>query len=275
MTRQAPPGRRSVAARTSGSAVLVLLLLALGCATSPLGRSQLVLFSDAEMAQTARLAFQSIRENTPGVGDARKTRFVSCIVDRLSEANGLTGTTWDVAVFASDETNAFALPGGQIGVYEGMLALVDGQDQLAAVLAHEMAHVSARHGNERVSTAFAASTALDVAAVAAGGDPDEQTELFALLGLGAQYGVLLPFNRIQETEADLVGLRYAANAGFDPRASVGLWEAMAAANPARMPSFLSSHPNPAERIRNLSDAMGDADARYDAARADGRRPACS
>ncbi len=261
--------------RLTRAALLVGLSAVLAaCATSPLGRSQLVLFSDAEMAETARLAFQSIREETPTVTDSRKARYVRCVVDEISAANGLTSISWDVAVFSSEEANAFALPGGQIGVYDGMLALADGQDQLAAVIAHEIAHVSSRHGNERVSTAFAASTALDLAAVAAGGDRNEQEELFALLGLGAQVGILLPFNRVQETEADLVGLRYAANAGFDPRASVGLCEAMAAENPSRMPSFLSSHPNPRQRIENLTAVMTEADEIYAAARRAGRRPGC-
>ena len=126
---------------------------------------------------------------------------------------GENPAAWEITVFADDQANAFALPGGKIGVYTGLLDVAENQHQLAAVVAHEVAHVTSRHSNERVSTNFVTQTGLQLAQVAAGGNSPERQQLFGLLGMGAQVGVVLPFGRAQESEADLVGLDYMANAG--------------------------------------------------------------
>jgi len=118
------------------------------------------------------------------------------------------------------------LPGGKIGVYTGLLQLANSQHQLAAVIGHEVAHVLASHGNERVSVAFAADSGLKIAQLLAGEPTQQKAQLLGLLGLGAQVGILLPYGRTQESEADILGLDYMAKAGFDPRQSVVLWENM-------------------------------------------------
>ena len=199
-------GRR--AAVISAMTSLILAALVAACSTSPLGRSQLQLFPDEQLAQMGAAAFQNIDKQTPRVENSQVTAYVTCVANSILEViPGVEQTQWEVAVFESDEQNAFALPGGKIGVYSGMTELAETQDQLAAVIGHEVAHVIAEHGNERVSTSFATDTGLQLASILAGGTGtgDSQT-LMGLLGLGALVGVLLPFSRTQEEESDLLGL---------------------------------------------------------------------
>jgi predicted Zn-dependent protease len=181
---------------------------------------------------------------------------------------------WEVTVFADDQINAFALPGGKIGVYQGLLSVAENQDQLATVVAHEIAHVLSRHSNERISTQYATSTGLELASILAGQATPAKQTLFGLLGVGAQVGVLLPFGRKQESEADLVGLELMARAGFDPRQSVDLWQNMNAASGSGPPEFLSTHPSGETRIRTLTQHMPTVLPLMERARASGNTPDC-
>jgi predicted Zn-dependent protease len=259
-------------------AVLLTALTALAaCATSPLGRSQLQLFPDEELAKMGAAAFANIDEETPRVNDPEMTAYVTCVADNILAAiPDVSPREWDVAVFKSDERNAFALPGGKIGVYSGMTTLAESPDQLAAVIGHEVAHVIARHGNERISTSFAADTGLQVVSVAAGGTSSGQSQtLMSLLGLGTQVGLLLPFSRTQEEEADLIGLDYMADAGFDPSASIDLWQNMQAAEKGNAPpEILSTHPATGTRIDEIRKRLPETMKRYEQARARGKRPDC-
>lgn len=264
------------AARLSLASVLAVALCA-ACATSPLGRSQLRLFPGEQLEQMGAAAFENIDQQTPRVDDPALTKYVTCIADNiLAAVPGVDRQDWEVAVFESDDENAFALPGGKIGVYSGMMGVAETQDQLAAVIGHEVAHVIAEHGNERVSTSFAADTGLQLASVLASGSSsgDSQT-LMSLLGLGTQVGVLLPFSRAQEEEADLIGLDYMAAAGFEPEASVALWQNMqAAAEGDAPPELLSTHPATGSRIEALQERLPSAMSVYEKAVAQGRRPDC-
>lgn len=259
--------------------VLALAALGLalaGCATSPLGRTQLNLFSDAQMEQLGATAYQQIRSSEQVSRDARAQRYVRCVAGAITRvAGGPAGQTgWEVTVFEDESPNAFALPGGKIGVNTGMLAVARNQDQLAAVVAHEVAHVLSRHGAERMSQQFAAQAGLDLARVLAGTPSPTTDAVLAALGVGAKYGVLLPYSRTQESEADLYGLNLMARAGFDPSASVALWENMARAGGRGTPEFLSTHPSHGTRIRDLQARIPTVAPRYEEARAAGRRPAC-
>ena len=147
-------------------------------------------------------------------------------------------------------------------------------DQLAAVLGHEVAHVAAHHSNERLSRSSLAELGLGAAQVLVGADTPARQQLLALLGLGTEVGVLLPFDRAQESEADLIGLQMMANAGFDPRESVELWREMEEASDGAPPEFLSTHPSNATRIQQLERAMPQALGLYQRARASGRSPDC-
>ena len=254
---------------------LAMLVALVGCATSPLGRSQLILFPESEMQQMGVTAFQEMQREIPRETAPELTGYVRCVVDHIVRAMpGENPAAWEITVFADDQANAFALPGGKIGVYTGLLDVAENQHQLAAVVAHEVAHVTSRHSNERVSTNFVTQTGLQLAQVAAGGNSPARQQLFGLLGMGAQVGVVLPFGRAQESEADLVGLDYMANAGFDPRQSVSLWENMAKAGGARPPEFLSTHPSGDRRMRDLNARMRQAMDLSLQARSAGRNPDC-
>ena len=256
--------------------IVVVAFLLGSCATSPLGRRQLKLVSEAQMTRMGLAAFDKMKTEIPQSTDTRTNQYVRCvavaIVDELPA--GQSNTEWEVIVFEEPSANAFALPGGGIGVHTGLLEVATTQDQLAAVIGHEVAHVLAGHSNERVSHAYATQTGLQLAQVVAGGASPAQRQLIGLLGMGAQYGIILPYSRDHETEADLLGLDMMARAGFDPKESVTLWINMSKSGGQRPPEFLSTHPAPDTRIRALNDRTALATKLYDGARAAGKRPAC-
>ncbi|MES1945061.1 peptidase M48 Ste24p [Salinisphaera sp. PC39] len=254
------------------SIVLLLAAAVTACATSPLGRPQLKLFPEAELAQMGAASYAEIKKETKTSSDASVNRYVRCIANAITAQ---TGGNWEVTVFADDQANAFALPGGKIGVYTGLLDVAENQDQLAAVMAHEVAHVLADHGNERVSTSFAAQSGLElVSAVSGAGQSATGQKVMSLLGLGTQVGVLLPFSRAQESEADILGLQLMARSGFRPEASVALWRNMAERSEGQPPEFLSTHPSHGSRIGALQENMPKARQLYEQARGAGRTPSC-
>jgi len=261
------PGRTLVA--------LGLALVAVACATSPLGRQRLLLFPDAEIAQLGVASFDKMKREMPVARDPVLESRVRCVAGAIvARLEGGDLRSWEVVVFQDDSPNAFALPGGKIGVNSGLFSVARNQDQLATVLGHEVAHVVAQHANERVSTAFAAESGLQLVQAISGAPGAEQSQLLALLGLGAQVGILLPYGREQEREADLIGLDLMADAGFDPRESIALWQNMAEAGGGQPPEFLSTHPSHGTRIQGLTQRMPEALARAEAAQRRGARPAC-
>ncbi len=268
-------GRRPSRARLrallpAALATVLLVVLAVACATSPLGRRQLRLLSNDEVASMGATAFQEIKQETPQARDSRTTAYVRCVADAITRQVNMPGAPqqWEVVVFAEDEPNAFALPGGKIGVYTGIVEVAKNQDQLATVIGHEVAHVIAQHANERVSQQVVTGTLLQVA-----GQTLDPT-LAAALGVGAQVGVLLPFSRTQESEADLLGLDLMASAGFDPRESVAFWQNMERAAKGGAPEFLSTHPSGSTRMSDLEKRIPHAMQLYEQAVAAGRRPRC-
>lgn len=259
-------------------AVLVIMSgLLLACTSSPLGRKQLLLVPNDQMNGMGLAAFEEMKGTLPVETDPGVNAYVRCVAEAvLAVTEDATGVVdWEVVVFRDDTPNAFALPGGRIGVHTGLLDVARTPDQLAAVIGHEIAHVLARHGNERVSTGMVAQLGLGVLDQVLGDPEDENHDtLMALLGLGAQVGVMLPFGRSHESEADLMGLDLMAKAGFDPGASVALWENMAAAGGPSPPEFMSTHPSHGRRIEGLEGRMAKARGFYGDARASGREPDC-
>lgn len=257
--------------------VALVLVLALGCATSPLGRRQVKIHSSQEMEQLGVLSFQQIKTDMRHSGDWATRGYVQCVAHAiLSAMPGENPAAWEVVVFEDESANAFALPGKKIGVNTGLLSVAANQDQLAAVIGHEVGHVIADHSNERVSQAKLAQVGMALAQVAGQGmgmSPEKQ-QLLGLLGVGVQVGVLLPYSRIHEAEADLIGLDLMANAGFDPAQSVSLWENMSQGGGAP-PELLSTHPSHSTRIAGLSKRIPAAQALRNAARAGGAVPRCS
>jgi len=257
--------------------VLSVFILS-SCSTSPTGRSQLVLKSDAELAREGSRQFKDLRDTAPLVQDRATIDFVACVANAIVET--LDGDDakmyWELAILDQPQVNAFVLPGGKIAVFNGLLGVVENQDQLGAVLGHEVAHVTAKHSNERASRAMVTGVGVDIAAILVGGGYARQTQGAAqALGTGVALGVLNPFSRMQESEADLVGLDYMAMAGFDPRESVQLWQNMNASATTNVPEFMSTHPSGETRIEDLVDALPHALVLYNQAKEEGKNPQCS
>ncbi|MDH3870652.1 MAG: M48 family metallopeptidase [Gammaproteobacteria bacterium] len=251
--------------------VSVALALLAGCATSPTGRSQLILMPDSQMDQMGLQAFTAIKKETPVERSTTTNSYVQCVARAITRE---VGGSWEVVAFKDEDANAFALPGRKIGVNTGLLEVAENQHQLAAVIGHEVMHVLSNHSNERVSQKFAVEQGLGLISAAASPQTGTGKTLMGLLGVGAQFGVLLPYNRIQESEADLLGLDLMAKAGFDPRQSVKLWINMGRSGGGQPPQFLSTHPSHASRITDLQKHMPVALRLQDKARQMGKRPAC-
>jgi predicted Zn-dependent protease len=260
--------------------VSMLAALTAACATSPTGRKQLNLVSDQQAAQAGNQSFQQIRKQTPVDQNPAANVYAGCIVHALSVATGAPrgGGNWVVTVFKDDKTvNAFALPGGHVSVYTGIFKVAKTPGELAAVLGHEMGHVQAGHGAERISDQEAASVGVDLAALLAGIDQSSAKgqAAMAALGAGATVGVLLPYSRAQESEADKLGTQYMAEAGWDPHEALELWRNMMGSNQGAPPAFLSDHPADAKRLQDLQAQLPDDMQRYQKAQKQGRHPDCT
>lgn len=251
------------------SALLITALLA-ACSTSPTGRKQLLVYPEDQLDAMGVQAFEEMRSQLTVETDPAINDYVRCVADAITDELPDKSTAWEVVVFKDDNPNAFALPGGKMGVYTGMLNVAENQDQLASVLGHEVGHVLAQHGNERASQ----QQLTNVALAAAAGSGYVDTATMQALGLGAQIGILLPYSRTHESEADIIGLDLMSEAGFDPRQAVQLWKNMEKAGGGAPPEFLSTHPASSTRIDNMLSKMAASLKTYNEARAKGRKPAC-
>jgi predicted Zn-dependent protease len=250
---------------------LLALALLSGCATSPTGRSQLVLMPASQMDQMGLQAFENIKKETPVVTSGKTNQYVNCVAQAITRE---VGGSWEVVVFQDEAANAFALPGRKIGVNSGLLKVAKNQDQLATVIGHEVAHILAQHSNERVSQQFAVEQGLGLINALASPQSGTGRTLMGLLGVGAEYGILMPYSRVQESEADRLGLELMARAGFDPAESINLWKNMSAAGGGQPPEFLSTHPSHSTRIGDLKASLPAAQQLQRTAQRQGKRPAC-
>jgi predicted Zn-dependent protease len=239
--------------------VLSTALAFASCAVVPeTGRRQLMLVSPNEEARMGLAAFSQIKQQEKVSSDPAANARVKRVGERIAKSVGreLPNAQWEFVVFDSEQVNAFALPGGKVGVYTGLLKLAANDDEIAAVMGHEVAHVTSRHGAERTSQNYAVAgvgLAALIGMEAGDVDPEKRNLALAAYGLGSAVGFMLPFSRLHESEADAVGLRFAAGAGYDPRAAITFWQKMAAANrgAARPPVWFSTHPSDEQRIANL------------------------
>ncbi|MGK2256615.1 MAG: putative Zn-dependent protease [Brevundimonas sp.] len=213
-----------------------------------LGRNQLLLVDNAALSQQSTAAWREAIAKPGVMTTGAQVDRIRRVGDRLVQAAGLGGRTWDYAVFTEASPNAFVLPSGQIGVTTSLLALVQNDDQLASVIGHEIGHVVANHAAERASNQTVTSVGLAAVGGAAGRYGDAVN---AYGGLAAQYGLLLPYSRRDELEADRLGVDYMAVAGFKPSQAVALWRLMAAQRQTQTPQFASTHPSDATRIEAL------------------------
>ena len=222
------------------------------------GRKSHVAMSTREEASLGVQSYQQVLAQSESIHSGPDLEMVKRVASRLATATGKAGADfdWQVSLIRSSQANAFCLPGGKIVVYTGILPITQNEPALATVLGHEMAHATSRHGSQRVLEQNLAQTALTGVAMSLSDmDYDKQRAVMGALGAGTQFGVLMPFSRKHESEADEIGLLYMARAGYDPRESIRFWQRMENAGGAQPPEFLSSHPSHGTRIQQLEAEM--------------------
>jgi predicted Zn-dependent protease len=253
--------------------VLITVCLLTACATSPTGRSQLLIIPDTQVDQMGLQSFETLKKEKPISQNGQYNQLASCIAGALTKEVG--GGYWEVVVFEDNSPNAFALPGNKIGVHTGMITLLENQDQLAAVIGHEIGHVLAKHSNERASQDMAVNQGLDMVQAMSNPQSTAGQTAMGLLGLGAEYGILKPYSRTQESEADIIGIDLMAKAGFDPKQSIALWQKMEQATKGQQPiEFMSTHPAHATRIQDLQQHIPQAMGLFQQAQTMGKQPHC-
>ncbi|NTS77583.1 M48 family metallopeptidase [Catenovulum sp. SM1970] len=233
--------------------LLAATALLTACAKSPTGRNQLIIVDANAMTKMGAQSFEDMKGKEKVSTDKKLNQYVQCVAKPILQVlPAKWQDNWEIVVFDSEQVNAFALPGRKIGVYTGILNVTENSDQLAAIIGHEVGHVIANHGAERVSQSTAANALMAGAAVASKDSP-YQGAIMAGLGLGAQYGALLPYSRLHESEADVLGLKYLIEAGYQADQSMALWQNMAKLSDGKRPmELLSTHPAPQTRINNLA-----------------------
>lgn len=229
-----------------------------GCAeNAALGRSQLMLVSDGQLANLSAQAWQQSLQQERVLRDPAYTRRLQRVGERVVQASGQTQYDWEFVVFDNDTVNAWVLPNGKVGFYKGIMDMMVTDDHLATVMGHEVAHVAARHSAERASQQMAAQMGLGLLDALAQGqmgdayDPD----LAAALGAGVTFGVILPYSRQHEYEADRLGVDYMVRSQYDPRQAVDFWMAMSEQSQGHTAEFMSTHPSDDNRIAAMRAHM--------------------
>jgi predicted Zn-dependent protease len=234
--------------------IALLLITVAACETAPItGRSQLMIVPEGTEVQMGLESYQQILGKSKLSTDAKLTEQVNRVGRRIAESTGRLDYQWEFKLIEDKQVNAFCLPGGKVAVYTGILPVTRDDAGLAAVLGHEVAHAVARHGGERMSQQLAVEGFSVAAAqtLLAGRDPRIIQLGTVALGAGATVGVLLPWGRAQESEADRLGLIYMAKAGYHPSAARDLWVRMGEGSKNGQPEFLSTHPLPATRVAQI------------------------
>jgi metalloendopeptidase OMA1, mitochondrial len=236
------------------SLILILFFIA-SCVSAPYtGRSQLMLVSESDEVTSGQLAYRQILRDSVSTSDQEALRMVRTVGERIAAAANKPDYRWEFRVINEPETvNAFCVPGGKVAVYTGIFPIARDEAGLAVVLGHEVAHALLRHAGERMSQAEVLGTGMALAG-ASGINP----QILQALGLGASVGLILPFSRSQESEADHVGLILMAKAGYDPRVALEVWDRMARKEKGAPPAFLSTHPGYETRVQQLRSFMPEA-----------------
>jgi len=265
--RQACPWRKFVPALSTHWRCILPTALAgfvlTSCATVPeTGRSQVILISPQEEARQSALAFSTLKQKSRISNNTTYNAQVRRVGNRIARVAPIEAS-WEFVVFENNEPNAFALPGGKIGIHTGLFQIVKDDAMLATVIGHEVGHVVARHGAERASQGMLVQfggAALNAGLQSQSGmSPAQASTILGAYGAGAQLGVILPYSRVQEYEADKLGLIYMARAGYDPRAALRFWKAFREYSRQRggnqTPVYLRTHPLDDARIANLEKLM--------------------
>jgi metalloendopeptidase OMA1, mitochondrial len=232
------------------------------------GRKSHVGLSTQQEAALGLQTYENVLQQSEMIKSGPEAEMVKRVASRLAGATGQAGAgfDWEESLIRDDQVNAFCLPGGKIVVYTGILPIAQNEAALATVLGHEMAHATSRHGAQRVFEQNLAQTFMTGVAVSISDmDYDKQRAVMGALGAGAQFGVLMPFSRKHESEADQIGLHYMARAGYDPRESIRFWQRMEESARQQPPEFLSTHPSHGTRIQQLQAEMPKALEEFNAA----------
>ena len=257
----------------------VAAMLLTSCGSVPItGRKQLNLVSDEQVLSSSIASYNSFmtsakqanaisKDQTRTAQVVRVGQKIAAATEAYLRATGLESDiknfAWEFNLVKSDEMNAWCMPGGKIVVYEGLMKIVSSDDDLAVVLGHEVAHAVAKHSNERMSQQVAAQAGAQVlAGVLSGQSYQTQTIAQQVYGLGAQYGVMQPFSRKHESEADKMGLVLMTIAGYNPQNAITFWQKMSANSQTSVPEFLSSHPSHETRIKDLTQWVPEVKAQY-------------
>ena len=276
--------------KTSGSTIMALaglLAVLAGCSEVPItGRKQLSFVPASLVTSMSLQQYDQLISQSKLSTDAQATAMVKRVGEKIVQAVGeyskthsekdpFAGYKWEFNLIEDKQVNAFAMPGGKVVVYTGILPVTQNETGLATVLGHEIAHVFAGHGGERLSESLLTQMGEVGLSAALQKQPEQTKSLFmGAYGLGTQVGFLLPFSRVHENEADHLGLVFMAMAGYDPHEAVGFWERMAAGSKgqAKPPEFLSTHPADATRIKNLQNLIPEAMGYYHPGAAPGQKP---
>jgi metalloendopeptidase OMA1, mitochondrial len=249
---------RSSCVKAAGMLVImsVLAMVLTACATAPYtGRTQLMLVSQEQEEQLGLQAAEQILQQERRSDNQRHREMVERAGRRIAGV-AEQDFNWEFHTLAGDTANAFALPGGKVFVYDGLFKYADSEDRLATVMAHEIAHVLTRHGAERLSMSMAAQVGQEAALQALNIQSPAGMQTFGVAyGIASQIGVILPYSRKQELEADRIGLVLMAKAGYDPRAAIEFWKAMSEAAKGSPPPFLSTHPPDEQRIEQIEEML--------------------
>ncbi|MEM6600559.1 MAG: M48 family metallopeptidase [Verrucomicrobiota bacterium] len=240
-----------------------ITILIAACATiSETGESRFILTSPQQETQMGLAAFQDLKTSQKISTDQAAIDQVNRVANRLIPVVDYDAAKWEIVVFEDPTPNAFALPGGKIGVHTGILPITKNDAGLAAVIGHEMAHVTLRHGGQRISRQMATSALIGLADIGLGINSESYQEnrslILASFGAGAQYGMALPFSRENEYEADRIGMRYMARAGYHPQEAIELWKRMETFSHQhgnKPPEWMSTHPADANRIKALEEYL--------------------
>ncbi len=250
--------------------VLFVALAIISCSVVPFtGRKQLIIVPESEMIAMGLASYTEFIKGNPVSSDQANVNMVREVGKKLSDAvdyyfaasnmgSRLNGYKWEYSLVESTVPNAFCLPGGKIVIYSGILPYTLDRNGLAVVVSHEIAHAVAQHGNERMSQQLLLQFGNVALSEVIRNKPEETKNIYnSVYGLGAQYGVMLPYSRENEYEADKIGLIFMALAGYDPNTAVGFWERMSSIGGTKPPEFMSTHPSDENRIRKIRAAIPD------------------
>ncbi len=245
----------------------LVLLFSLSCSTTPVsGNKAFLLTSQETENQQGEEAYKEILTKEKVITGTAQAKMVEEIGRRIAAVANQPDFKWEFKTLQSDEPNAFCLPGGKVAIYTGIFKYAQNEAGLATIMGHEIGHALARHGGQRMSQQMATNAALAGLAIVglSGLDDTKKTVAMAALGAGATYGIILPFSRKHETEADEIGLVLMAKAGYDPAEAVNFWDRFSKAGGKAPPEFLSTHPNSENRREHLRSLQSKVQGDYQA-----------